>query len=141
LQALEASSKMAREMKDGNPEKPRISSRWMWVLIVAGILILGDLNRRMGDARRLERDASALETEVAAQAEENVRLQTQVAEANSEALVREWAHGDGGLIEKGEVLVVPLPPPEETPAPMPTPTPVLEEPSNWQVWWALLFGE
>jgi cell division protein FtsB len=110
------------------------------VLVAAGILILGDLNSRMADARRLERDAAVLKTEVAAEATRNADLKTQVAGATGEAQVREWAHGQAGMVQEGERLVVPLAEESEAAYVTPTPTAVIEEPSNWEVWWALLFG-
>jgi hypothetical protein len=110
------------------------------LLIGLGILIVGDLNRRMADARRLERDSAVLATEVVLLEQENEYLETQVAGATSEALVREWAHREGGMLQEGEVLVVPIAPPGEAAAATPTPTAYEEPPSQWQVWWALLFG-
>ncbi len=132
---------MTIEMNDNDQGKPRLSAIWFLIMMAAGILILGDLNRRMGDTRRLERDAIVLETQVAAQKTENVRLQTQVAEVTSEDNIAEWAHSQAGMVREGEVLVIPIAPPGGAVFPTPTPTPSLERPSNWEVWWALLFGE
>jgi cell division protein FtsB len=128
-------------MRDNEQGKPRLSALWIFILLTAGILILGDLNRRMADTRRLERDAVTLETQVAAQKTENVRLQTQVAEVTSEDAIAEWAHSQAGMVRDGEVLVVPIAPSGEAYLPTPMPTPIVEPPSNWQVWMALLFGE
>ncbi len=140
LQSLHASSNMTGEMTGDELDRPRISSVWIVILIVVGILIIGDLNQRMGDARRLDRDARSLETVITSLETENAILYTQVAQVTSEVLISEWAHEEGGLVREGEVLVVPLAPPESAPVFMPTPTPVLRQPSNWEVWWALLFG-
>jgi len=131
---------MTGEMKGEDSEKPRISGVWVAVLIVVGILIIGDLNQRMRDARRLDRDTLALETEITSLETENAMLYTQVAEVTSEVLVSQWAHEEGGLVREGEVLVVPMAPPDTTPVITPTATPVINQPSNWEVWWALLFG-
>jgi hypothetical protein len=128
-------------MEDENQGKPRISGVWMLILIVMGILILGDLNHRMADARRLDQDARALETEVAGLETESAELLTQVVEATSDIVVRDWAHQNGGMVEPGEVLVVPVAPSDALQMVTPTPTPSLRQPSNWDVWWALLFGE
>jgi cell division protein FtsB len=121
--------------------KPRISGVWIFILVIGGILILGDLNRRMADARRLDQDAQALETEVAILETESADLLTQVSEATSEIVVQEWAHEEGGMIQPGEVLVIPVAPSDAMPEVTPTPSPGLEQPSNWEVWWALLFGK
>jgi cell division protein FtsB len=128
-------------MEDENQGKPRISSVWILLLVMGGILILGDLNRRMADARSLDQDARALETEVAGLKTESADLLTQVVEATSDIVVREWAHAQGGMVEPGEVLIVPVAPSDALPMVTPTPTPSLKQPSNWDVWWALLFGK
>jgi hypothetical protein len=78
-------------MEDEKQGKPRISSVWIVLLVLGGILILGDLNRRMADARQLDQDARALETEVAGLETESAELLTQVVEATSDIVVREWA--------------------------------------------------
>jgi len=141
LHAMQARGKMAAEVGEMKETSGRISGFWIVLLVVAGILVLGDLNSRMAQARRLEREAEMVGTEVAAMATERVRLMTQVAEATSEAHVAEWAHRDAKLVREGETLVIPLPPPGATPLPTPAPAVRLAEPSPWQVWWALLFGK
>jgi hypothetical protein len=127
-------------MPDENQHRPRISGFWIFIMIVGAIIILGDLNRRMVDTRRLERDAEILETEVVVKKTENAVLQTQVAGATSEALVRAWAHEHAAMVQEDEVLVVPISPDEETSVGNPPPTSAPPPPSNWEVWWSLLFG-
>jgi cell division protein FtsB len=111
------------------------------LIIVAGILVLGDLNQRMADARQLEQDASLLKTEVTSLESENQALQTQVAEATSEAAVERWARSEGKMVRPGEILVFPVAPTGTRFVQQPTPTPLPPLPSNWEVWWALFFGE
>ncbi|MFA9405907.1 MAG: hypothetical protein ACERKX_08820 [Anaerolineales bacterium] len=120
--------------------KIRFTGVWIIILIILGILILGDLNRRMGDARRIEQDAISLETQVAALATESVELQYNVDNAASEALVEDWAHSDARLVRDGEILVFPLPPPGATPSVQPGEGIVHEPPSPFEIWLALLFG-
>lgn len=132
---------MATEMRDEHTSKNRPPLIWVLILLAAAILILGDLNRRMAETRRLERDAQALQSEVAAKKTENAVLQTQVAEATSEARVMDWAHEHGGMVRPGEILVVPFAPPDAEAGPTPTPTSIPDPPSNWEVWLALLMGE
>ena len=132
---------MADKMDEPNLETKRHFGIWIFIVIVAGILILGDLNQSMRDTRRLEQDARVLETEVASLATQNARLGTQIAEATSEESIRAWAHGEGGMVQEGEVLVVPFAPNESGNQAIPTPETAQEPPSNWEVWRALLFGE
>jgi cell division protein FtsB len=127
-------------MLKGSGPKVNLSRVWILLAAVAGILILGDLNRRMSDAQRLERDAITLGTEVASLEADQSRLQTQVAGATSEPQVEAWARTQARLVRDGERLVIPLPASGDlNPAP-PTPTPVEPLPSRWDIWWALLFG-
>jgi cell division protein FtsB len=123
-------------------EGTRKLSPWLIVVLtVLGILLIGDLNSRMANARRLERESQVLATEVSALNTEQVDLATRVAGATSEAYIAEWAHGDAKLVREGEVLVVPVAP-DGTQRSFQTADDVrLETPSNFQVWWALLFGK
>ena len=108
--------------------------------VIAALFILGDLNRRMEEARRMERDARTLASQVAGLESVSVELQTQIAGATSQAVVEAWAHGEGKLVRDGERLIVPIPPPgAATPSPG-TPTPLPPPPSTWLVWRELLFG-
>ncbi|MFP3853016.1 MAG: FtsB family cell division protein [Anaerolineales bacterium] len=116
------------------------SKAWLIVAIILGILILGDLNRRMANARRLERDARMLSTEVSQLAAENQDLQTQVAGATSDAMVEEWARSEGRMVREGERLIIPVPADPQSGGITPTPVPASERPTNWEVWLALLFG-
>jgi len=86
-------------MSENGEGRNRLSSVLILASVIAGILILGDLNRRMANARRLERDAVQLETEVAVMATERVQLMTGVAEATSESIIAEWAHSDAKLVD------------------------------------------
>jgi hypothetical protein len=110
------------------------------VLVLIGILILGDLNRRMVDARHLERDAEVLATQVAALETQNAVLVTQMVRTTDDSLVIEWAHEEAKMVREGEVLVIPITPLGGTPLPQATPSVEVDQPSNWEVWWALLFG-
>jgi len=122
-------------------KRSKLSNIGLAILGVIGVFILGDLTRRMGDARRLERDARMLGTQVQALEEEEAGLQTQVALATSEGMVEQWARGEAKMVGQGEKLIVPISPEGS----QPTSTPVLSTtqslPTRWDVWWALLFGD
>ncbi len=119
----------------------RMSVFWIVMVLIAGLLIIGDLNRRMADARRLEQDALILEDQVAAKSTEQADLRTRVAGATSEDAIAEWAHADAKLVREGEVLIVPLAPPDETPTPGEAESDYPDQPTKLQIWWALLFGD
>jgi cell division protein FtsB len=129
------------KMAEGEKHPRKMARIWLLSAAVLGIIILGDLSRRMTDARRLEQDSNLLQTEVAWLEAENVRLQTQIVEATSEAFIEAWAHGEGKMVRLGERLIVPVPASGFNPTPTPFITSSGLLPNKWQVWWALLFGE
>ena len=120
---------------------PRLSNILLAILAVIGVFILGDLTRRMADARRLERDSRLLGTQVQALEEDQANLQTQVAQATSEGMVEEWARGEAKMVGQGEKLVVPIAPDGSQPTSTPVPSITQRSPTRWDVWWALLFGD
>ncbi len=101
---------------------------------------MGDLTRRMTDARRMERDARSLATQVKKLEALNEELEENIAGAGDDASVEAWARSQAKLIQDGERLVVPQPV-EETSfvAAQPFEAPV-EPPTTWEVWLALLGG-
>jgi cell division protein FtsB len=124
------------------PRKTRRPDQRGWLLLAAAlaILILGDLNRRMTDARRLERDSIQLATQVVELERTNAALQTRVAMATSDPAVEDWARSEGRMVLPGERLIMPVPAePVAGRVPVDTAEPV-EPPTNWEVWLALLFG-
>jgi len=131
---------MSDEMTSEPQGQSRIPLIWILAIVVLGILVLGDLNRRMADARRLEQDTLILQTEVAAMATERVDLMTRVAGATSENAIAAWAREEAKMVKPGEVLVVPVGPPGATPVPGEASGGSNEELSNLEIWLALLFG-
>src|SRR4030042_2395747 len=96
-------------MSQGPFAKLGLSRLWIVLAAVGGILLLGDLNRRMADARRLERDTVVLQTETSALETQQAELQAGLAGAGSDAQVEEWARNQARMVRDGELLVIPLP--------------------------------
>jgi len=127
-------------MSLGPLDKLGLSRLWILAAAVGGILLLGDLNSRMGTARQLERDADVLGTETALLETQQAQLQTDLAAAGSEAQVEEWARAHARMVRDGEKLIIPLPA-EGVVTPTPQVAPKGEPlTSAWRVWWTLLFG-
>ncbi len=127
---------------DPEPAKPVIGPRlWVALAVVAGLLILGDLNRRMSSAVRLEQQAAQAGTQVVALRTVNARLATQLAAATSEVLVEEWARREVKMMRPGDHLVIPIPPPGQTIVPASSATPMAPLPGPWEIWRALLLGQ
>ncbi len=128
-------------MSDG-PRRTLPFQRFAIVVgVIVALFILGDLNRRMEEARQMEQDARALASQVAGLEAQSVLLQTQVAGVTSEAAIEAWAHSEGKLVRDGEKLIVPMPPPGAPTPAAPTATPYPQPPSSWLVWRELLFGD
>jgi cell division protein FtsB len=141
LQPPRASGMISTEMAQGESSSRKSARIWLLVAAVLGIIVLGDLNRRMTDARRLEQDAHLLQTEVGWLEAENASLETQIANATSVAFIEAWAHSEGKMVRNGERLIIPIP--AEGFVPTPTPFVQTSEPvvNKWEVWWALIFGD
>jgi cell division protein FtsB len=131
---------IAFDMAEGQAPPRKMARIWLLAVAVLGIIVIGDLNRRMTDARKLEQDANLLQTEVAWLEGENDRLSTQIAEATSAAYIEAWAHSQGKMVRPGERLIVPIPAEGYIPTPTPGSMTSGLTPYKWQVWWALLFG-
>ncbi len=93
-------------MSDG-PGK--ISTFWLLAALIVGTLIMGDLTRRMTDARRMERDARTLATQVYELETLNEDLEQNIAGAGDDASIEAWARSQAKMVQEGERLVVPLP--------------------------------
>jgi len=120
-----------------------ISIRRVGVIIgmLALVFIVLEFNRRLEELTMLNEQNKFVQTQATQAIQTQAALQTQVAYANSNAAVEEWARTDGHYIQDGDLPVVPLgepgAPPIEASAPAPTPTPM----QTWEVWWQLFFGK
>ena len=114
------------------------------VAVLMGILVLVfivlEFNRRLEELNMLNAQSRLVQTHATQAVQTQLALQTQVAYANSDAAVEEWARTDGHYIQDGDLPVVPLGEPGAAPIDASTPTPVPTQPSNWEVWWDLFFG-
>ena len=104
------------------------------------VFIVLEFNRRLEELNMLNAQSRLVQTHATQAVQTQLALQTQVAYANSDAAVEEWARTDGHYIQDGDLPVVPLGEPGSAPIEASTPTPVPTQPSNWEVWWDLFFG-
>ena len=127
-------------MVNSRAARPALTRAALLALAVVGILILGDLNRRMADAERLERDATSLQIDVASLETEHERLLLAIAAVVDDAQVEAWARREAKMVRPGERLIIPVPA-EGNSEPIRPAAEVAEPlPSPWDVWWALLIG-
>jgi hypothetical protein len=115
------------------------------VAAMIGILVLVfivlEFNRRLEELNMLNEQSELVQAQATQAIQTQLALQTQVAYAGSDASVEEWARTDGHYIQDGDLPVVPLGQPGSAPIEASTPTPIPTQPSNWEVWWSLFFGE
>ncbi len=118
----------------------KISTVWLLAALIVGTLIMGDLTRRMTDARRMERDARTLATQVYELETLNEDLEKNIAGAGDDASIEAWARSQAKMIKEGERLVVPQAVEEPSFVAAQPPEPPVEPPTTWEVWLALLGG-
>ncbi|OGO16669.1 MAG: hypothetical protein A2Z14_00995 [Chloroflexi bacterium RBG_16_48_8] len=128
-------------MSKDKEQKSTFPRLWLFVLLVLGALVLGDLNQRMADTRRLDDETTLLEAELERLEEENASLENEIAIANTEEYVERWAHQEAKRVREGEVLVILIGPEDEeddSGLPAEPEPPVL---NNLEVWLKLLIGK
>ncbi len=116
--------------------------RWIVIgALVLGFLLLMGLFDRLTELSSLDRLESTIQSEVNQYTATVKALYTQIAFATSEMAVEEWAREEGHMAKPGDVLIVPVAPGGVTPQSVILPTPTPRAVANWEVWWALFFGE
>ena len=129
--------------------KPRLTRRGLNISGPQVVLILGmvfalsviiNFSARIQTEQRISAEANQLRVEVTALAATQAAQATELAFVSSDAYVGQWAHGDGRMVQAGEVLVVPIPAANVTPTPAPQPTQASEPISNIEIWWELFFS-
>jgi cell division protein FtsB len=124
----------------GSEDKSGLPRLWILILVVLAALILGDLNQRMADARRLEEEARTLSIELQELEEEIARLEAEIEIANTEEYVEKWAHAEAKWVREGEVLIIQVS--DSAIEPVLAPSSKDEEPvmNNVDEWMRLIFG-
>ncbi len=134
--------KVTRKLPRLRPENWSRFGRQLLVVIVVGVLVLVmlNLNSRLGEYYRLSAERDRLGTVVAELRVTQQVLETQMAYALSDQAAEDFAR-NAHMVREGEKLVVPLTP-EGNPTPTPQVTQVAQKQLlNWEVWWALFFED
>ena len=115
------------------------------VAVLIGILVLVfivlEFNRRLEELNMLNAQSELVQSHATQAVQTQLALQTEVAYANSDTAVEEWARTDGHFIQDGDLPVVPLGEPGSAPLTASTPIPTPTQPENWEVWRDLFFGK
>ncbi len=111
------------------------------VAIMILVLVMMNLNSRLSEYFHLDKERDKLETQVSHLQVTRDALNTQVAYATSDQAIEDWARNEAHMAKPGDKVVVQVTPANQTiEAPVQvttTPRPI----ANWEVWWALFFGE
>lgn len=122
----------------------RLSISLRRIAVFAGIFVLVllviEFNSRLEELNRVNGQLEQVRALATQAMQTQISLQTEVAYAESDAAVEEWARTEGYYLREGDRPVIPIGQPGSEPViaetPAPTPTPL----QNWQVWWSLFFG-
>ena len=105
------------------------------------LLLLLDLNNRVGELYTLTHQRDQMWTQVnVLQSTENA-LRKKLADATSESAVDEWARQDNSYSQPGDKVIIPMAQPGFTPVPTIQPTPTMVVLEKWQIWSLLFLGE
>ncbi len=126
-------------------ERDEGSKRWRRLLIggllLFALLMLSAFWRAWSLHHDLQAKLATLSPLLAEQEAEHATLVARLTYVASDAYVEEWARVHAGMVEPGEVLVIPIAPTlTPTPTPLPTPTPTPTPLPFWQRWWRSLRG-
>ena len=127
-------------MAEDRTEKGTFPRFWLFVILILGSVILGDLNQRMSDARGLEKDLEFLLARSEQLDDEIWNLEEQIEYANSDDFIRDWAHEQAKMVEDTEVLVIFVPTTTHVDSKGPTQETDLPTASALEVWLELIFG-
>jgi hypothetical protein len=134
---------MERKRKGIKLPKLPFNSKKVVLAVVAIVLffLVMDLNNRLSELSRLSKQQEKAATVIVQLESTLSNLNTQVAYANSQGAVEDWAYEEGHMTRPGENLVIPLVPAGTTPQALTVVTTTPEPVENWQVWLALISGK
>jgi hypothetical protein len=104
------------------------------------VVVMIRFQQRVSELHQLEDQLSLVQAQGTAVVQTQSNLMTQVAFANSDQAVREWAYREGRWYLPYETPIIIVSSETETSGSNST---IIDKPSpiqNWQVWWELFFG-
>jgi cell division protein FtsB len=123
--------------------KPKISvsgRQWIYVFLVfiLFLMMLG-LNARLSEFFRLTGQKNEMQARIDGLEATREALQTQIAYADSDKAVEEWARTYERDVLPGDIPIIPHPAQEVTPEYNYVDTPQPDEAQKWLIWWELFF--
>jgi len=122
------------------PKLKRIKRQWIYVvlLFILFVMVLG-LNSRLSEYLRLSSQEEEMGEKIIRLESTRIALETQIAYANSDKAVEEWARTYERKVLPGDQVIIPLPLGDVTQEVNYLPTLNPREQENWQIWWDLFF--
>lgn len=124
---------------------PKIRTYWkkwifIFLLVILFFMVMG-LNSSLSEFFQLTDQRNQMTERIDNLEATQHALETQIAYADSDKAVEEWARTYERYIQSGDQVIIPLSPEDDTPEVnyLKTPTPSDEE--NWHIWWEMFFGE
>ena len=111
------------------------------IAIVVLVFLMMDFNNRMVRSLQLEKQEQLLISRVTALEQTKQQLQADIAYANSDRAVEEWAREEAKLINEGDVPIVLQPQSAAAAAPTPTPLAEVKALSRLEIWKQLFWGD
>jgi cell division protein FtsB len=105
------------------------------------IMVMMNLNSRLSEYFHLDRERDKLSTQVGYLELTRVAVDTLVAYATSDQAVEDWARNEAHMARPGDMVVIQITPANQTPVPQVEVTTTPRVVENWEVWWALFFGQ
>lgn len=109
--------------------------------IVLLMMLMMNLNSRLGEYFNLSTQRDLIRTEVNNDSLTQIAMETQVAYATSDQAVEDWARGDAHMSRPDDKVIVPLTPVGQVTEQAVPATPTVRVVENYEVWWALFFGQ
>jgi cell division protein FtsB len=122
------------------PKLKRIKRQWVYVilLLILFMMVLG-LNSRLSEYLRLSSQKDEMDERIIRLKSTQVALETQIAYADSDKAVEEWARTYERKVLPGDQVIIPLPLGNATSEVNYLATPNPDDLENWQIWWGLFF--
>ncbi len=111
------------------------------VVIVILVFLMMDFNNRMVRSLQLEKQEQQLNARIVALEQTKQRLEADIAYANSDCAVEEWAREEAKLINEGDVPIILQAQSSAAAAPTPVPLTEIVELSRLEIWKQLFWGE
>ncbi len=111
------------------------------ILVIIAVFLLIDFNQRMVLLTRLRGQEKQLTERYAALEDTREALETQIAFANSDEAVEQWAREEASMIREGDIPIIILPSSDTISTEPLIQPPTVDEVQRWQIWLELFFGQ